>query len=295
MAMSALACTRPSAAVCGAGTEIQGNECVAAKGPDAAPSSGNMTYQILSSKDLDADGHTKHVVLVVGANPDGTAVHGDVVLTTSRPGAGDFVPAAVTLGDLGGSSSFVPCNALTPGCLGPLTLSVALASNPTTPVAHVDVQLVAPPGVGSPTHCLTGGNVLYLEGNDYIYTGTLTVTAAGWDGTGAPDRVRVTATPTDPQQGSSWELRFETKQLGIAMTPSVYEDVQNTPYAQPGHPGMSVFGAGHACNTVTGSFQVHDYTYAPATNAVQSVTVSFEQHCEGSTTTMLVGCVHFAR
>jgi hypothetical protein len=301
----AAACKSPSGTTCGEGTELVGAMCVVAAAdahptadgdttPDAPPTDG-VTFQILAPTNIDADGHTPNEVLVVARSSDGSAAHVDVVLNTDRAGAGTFTPAALSLGDLGGTSTFVACNATTPGCTGPLTMFVALASAPTVPVAHVDVMLSPPPGVGSASYCLTGGNVLYLQGDDYILNGTATITSTGWSWTpeGTTETAHLQVSPIGT--GQPWDLHFETKQLGVPMTPSTYLGAQLYVYAQPGHPGLQVFGNGHGCNTITGAFQIHEYAYDVPTKTVHALTASFEQHCEGNPNTVLVGCVHFAQ
>ena len=81
-------------------------------------------------------------------------------------------------------------------------------------------------------------------------------------------------------------------QLGTALTPGVYEMAQRASFAQPGHPGIDIGGDGRGCNTITGRFQVKDYT-RDATGVV-SATISFEQHCEGGPS-VLNGCIHYAK
>lgn len=161
-------------------------------------------------------------------------------------------------------------------------------------------QLDAPPidgavdaanGVGSPAPCLGGGPVMFFDGNNFVFTGMMTVTAAAWNATGNGTSVLIRLTPTNPQQGSNWNLDFRTTQLGVPMTPGIYEMAERAPFATQGHPGLDISGDGRGCNTVSGRFQVHEYTLTNGT--VTSATMTFEHHCEASTTTVLNGCVHF--
>lgn len=298
MSLTAGAACGGGGAECGPGTELVGDQCLAfapdapPAGPDAA--APGATFEIRALSLMIADGHTEFPVLVLGSNADGTPYHGDVVLNIDRAGAGEYTDALVTLDDLGATSSFVPCNSTTAGCVGPLTLTMALPADPTTPVAHVDSMLGPPADVGSVTECLAGGNILHLDGNDYIYNGILTVDAATWGAEGDAQKIQIGIVPDDPaMQGTMWNTEFETRKLGVDMVPSVYDMAQRLPLEADGHPGMDISGDGRSCNLLNGRFQVHEYDVM--FGFVDRVTISFEQHCENSTTTVLTGCVHYER
>jgi hypothetical protein len=64
------------------------------------------------------------------------------------------------------------------------------------------------------------------------------------------------------------------------LTPGFYEGAIRWP-AQGGVPGLSIFGDGRGCDTLTGRFRVRQFT-ADA-NGVTSFWATFEQHCEGGT------------
>jgi hypothetical protein len=283
----AAACTAPTSGVaidpatsCGAGTREEAGVCVR-----------DTTYQLaVADAKMGADGRTRHEVLVLGTHADGSPATDQVVFNTDRSGAGGYRDATRTLGPLGATTYFTPCDQAVAGCLGPLSLTVALASAPATPVAHADVTLVDPIQTNPAAACLGGGNVLHFEGNDTIYTGALTVTDAAWQLGMYSDNATIVVTPTDPAQGSSWRLELEvTKIGGVFVDGARYEDAQRLPWEDVDHPGMLVSGNGHTCNTIAGSFVVQDYDgYPPA-----HLTASFEQHCEGSATTKLTGCVHY--
>lgn len=298
--LTASAACGGSGAECGPGTELVDGVCLAVApdgatgSPDAAADAAPAAhYEIRAQPLMIADGHTEVPVLVIGTNPDGTPFHGDVVLNTDRAGAGDYTAALVTVGDLGGTTTFVPCNSTVAGCVGPLTLTMALASDPSSPVAHVDTSLGPPAEVGSVTECLGGGNVMYFDGNDFIYNGVMTVDAAAFGAEGDARRVQIGVNPDDPAQGQNWSLTFQTRQMDIDMTPSVYDLAQRANLEADGHPGMDIHGNGNGCSLLSGRFQVHDYQQM--FGFVDSVTISFEQHCENSTTTMLTGCIHYQR
>ncbi|MEZ5097016.1 MAG: hypothetical protein R2731_13510 [Nocardioides sp.] len=52
------------------------------------------------------------------------------------------------------------------------------------------------------------------------------------------------------------------------------------PFNDPSVPGLSVFGDGRACNTLTGSFTIHEIDWDPE-GTLTKLAVTFEQHCEG--------------
>ncbi len=60
-----------------------------------------------------------------------------------------------------------------------------------------------------------------------------------------------------------------------------YENAQRYPFQPSGTPGLSVFGAGRGCNTLTGNFQVLQAVYN-SSSVLQSFSANFEQHCEGA-------------
>jgi hypothetical protein len=280
-----------SGVTCGDGTAQEGKQCVA-DSPDGGGVPTGAQYEIrVVSPMIPADGHSGVPVLVIGTNSDGTPATDTIVLYTSRGGAGDFAPPTATLGALGVTTYYTPCNYTTPGCAGPVTLDVALGNAPTVPVAHVDVQLVQPTGVGNPATCLTGGNVMYFDGNDYIYNGMLTVTQGTWTGSAGKQSLAIHLVPSGQSQGAWWDLDFSSAQLGTNLTPGVYDMAEREPFASPGHPGMEVTGDGRGCNTITGRFQIEDLVSDTSGN-VTSATVTFEQHCEGGTAA-LNGCVHY--
>ena len=61
--------------------------------------------------------------------------------------------------------------------------------------------------------------------------------------------------------------------------------------ALPTHKGLSVFGDGRGCNTLTGSFTILGISSDAAGN-VTALAATFEQHCEGAAPA-LRGTIHF--
>jgi hypothetical protein len=81
--------------------------------------------------------------------------------------------------------------------------------------------------------------------------------------------------------GDYWETDFAGPS-SARLTPGEYLNAQRYPFQPPGVPGLSVYGDGRGCNTLTGNFDVLKATYK-TTGAVQSFAANFEQHCEGLT------------
>jgi hypothetical protein len=160
-------------------------------------------------------------------------------------------------------------------------------------------------------------DVFVIGGDDFVYSGSpLTLEGgAGWSvsyqsdpATGFPDAVSINIVSSSD---GDWDVELSTKQLGQPFATQTYADAQRDPFEAPGHPGLSVFGDGRACNTVTGSFQVlaievvpgdsgapgdagdasSPVDAAPPPAQLRSFTATFEQHCEAGSMHD-VGCVH---
>ena len=304
------ACSHPSttATTCGSGTLLVGTTCVAANSPCGPgthdddgicvadpPMQPATSYQIRVAPQMGADGSTAYDVFAFGTQPGGSPATDVVVLNIDRAGAGTFVRPQVTLGTRSALSSFVPCANTVPGCTGPLSLTLALAAAPMTPVAHFDTELVDPIDVDPARACLTGGNVFHIEGNDQIFTGATTVTDATWSPvTGPVDRVEVDFTPTDPMQGGPWKLVFSSETFGVSLSPNAYPDAQrwDAVYSlmQPLQAALLVSNNGVTCDTLTGNFTVD--THDVSSSGPSPFTAAFEQHCDGNTAGV-IGCIHW--
>jgi hypothetical protein len=263
-------------------------------GADAepAPDLSDVTFVVRTHPVILADGLTAVPVVVTAAHSDGTPVTGSFVLGLDRPGAGVYDTATIVLGEDGGAAMFTPCTANTSGCLGPLVLTLAPAWSLSTIVAEAPTML-AVEEVGTVAACLGFERRMHFFGNDYIYNGAMTVVNAEWMASGDLAKVMIDVRPTAPSQGAWWDLQFTTVNLGVELVPGVYEMAERYPFESDGRPGMDVSGDGRGCNELDGRFQVFEYILDGA--EVDSATISFEQHCEHSTTMMLSGCVHYLR
>jgi hypothetical protein len=80
--------------------------------------------------------------------------------------------------------------------------------------------------------------------------------------------------------GDRWESDFAgptRARLGVGN----YQNAQRYPFQPAGTPGLSVYGDGRGCNTLTGNFQVLQAGYT-SSNILRSFSANFEQHCEGA-------------
>jgi hypothetical protein len=78
--------------------------------------------------------------------------------------------------------------------------------------------------------------------------------------------------------GDWWYLDLAAP-TGQSLAPGTYTGATRYPFNGAG-PGLSLFGNGRGCNTVTGSFTVLDAAYG-LNGYVQTFDATFEQHCEG--------------
>ncbi len=275
VAMGAVACAHP--------TNVPSDAAVGDAPASDAPGDATYSYSVsLCGSTMVASALLPCTISITGKPGDA------VVLVLDRNSAGGIAPSAITLDASGnGTAVFTPCPDVTPGCTGPANLSLAMASDPATTLATAAFTLVAPTEVGEVSPCLSGGNVLYLHGNDFIYNGTVQTDATtSWSDLATPDQLELDV------GGSSYRGIFSLVNLLEPLAPGVYSGAQRAEFADPGHPGLEVIALSHGCNKIDGRFKVHDYTADPVLGTVYSVTISFEQVCDGEPTE-LVGCFHY--
>lgn len=252
----------------------------AASAPPDAPSPYSIS---IGAPDVLASALISRTVTITGNPAD------NVQLAITRPviGAptGELSATSVTLDGSGHATvSYMPCTDVTPDCVGPATLTLALAIAPDQIVAQDAITLDTPSVVGEVAPCITTGNVLYLHGNDNKLNGvSQTGPDVSWAAVTTPDQIEFDI--------SSWPGRaiFSLVNVAEPLAPGVYSQAERAEFAAPGHPGLEV-GAG--CNAIDGRFQVYDYVADPVLGTVYSATISFEQVCDGMPG-VLVGCVHY--
>ncbi len=196
-------------------------------------------------------------LLALGSNADGSPITEPAILSIDRPGAGAFPARRVELGALGALAHYRPCSSTQPGCLGPVRFSMALLSDPETAVATLDAELIERPGGSSAAACLGPDSVMFFDGEDQIYAGT----------------------------------------LAVPMTAGLYEHARRPQGGGggPPRPGMDIngqHGQDRQCGEVQGRFEVHRYEVVD--DVVESALISFEQQCVGAAR-VLRGCLRVAR
>jgi hypothetical protein len=262
---------------------------------DAPPIEPLTGFEIrISESHVGANGHTRREVLVVGFGPDGTPLSDDLVIALDRASAGTLGVDHLTLGPIGATTTFTPCDQASPDCLGPATLSVARAADPQTVLAHVDLQLVPSVAVSTAEPCSEGGNVFYLDGADSLVYDQYRIDNARWYLPNAPiDWLDLYATPLDPRQGGEFLLEFWTDYgQVIPFTVGTFTNL-HAPSSAISGPTMYPNYNGGACSDFTGAYQVHDVT-VDNTQRVTSMTLSFEKRCDGGDARLLEGCFHYA-
>jgi hypothetical protein len=152
---------------CGSGTVLMGDQCVASTG---------AWYDVrVATLNVPADGYSVVPVLAIGRQANGLPALDSVVLTLTRSTAGTLAPSQVTLTGIGSFTQLTPCANTSAPCVGPARIVMALASNPTVPVAtSEEFNLIAPMGVGTPANCTAYPRALSFNGTGYIFAGTQT-------------------------------------------------------------------------------------------------------------------------
>jgi len=83
------------------------------------------------------------------------------------------------------------------------------------------------------------------------------------------------------QNGDYWETDFAGPTTA-RLTPGEYLNAQRYPFQPSGTPGLSAYGDGRGCDTISGEFDVLKALYSKA-GALKSFAANFEQHCEEQT------------
>ncbi|SEL75368.1 hypothetical protein SAMN05444354_108109 [Stigmatella aurantiaca] len=154
--------------------------------------------------------------------------------------------------------------------------------------------------------CTAPRGTLFLNGDvgipgtfntrDYIHPGADVIINGTWSthvySSTSRDYVRIHVTPALSAQGLWWDIAFSTQQLGTPLAVGLYTNAQRAPFADPGHPGLSVSGDGRGCNTLAGEFQIHDIVWDSV--GLLKLSASFLQRCEAGTP-VLRGMVAYER
>jgi len=202
-------------------------------------------------------------VRVTYSTADGGAIQGtDYVSTTGTvsfaPGETSKTIVIPVIGDrlAGGNKSFR------------VKLSAAAGAPIGAPVASV---LIRDPNIAQTVLAMSSQSGDYIGlGEQYLFTLS--------DGVFTPSNSANVVT-FYINNGDGWTTDFAgptAARLGVGD----YENAQRYPFQASETPGLSVYGAGRGCNTLTGNFQVRKAGYT-SSNVLQSFSANFEQHCEG--------------
>lgn len=92
-------------------------------------------------------------------------------------------------------------------------------------------------------------------------------------------------------QGIWWSVDLAAAG-GAELAAGAYEGATRFPFQDASEPGLSVYGEGRGCNTLTGRFDVLEAVYDGQTGEVLHFAADFEQHCEGMEPALL-GAVRY--
>jgi hypothetical protein len=158
---------------------------------------------------------------------------------------------------------------------------------PPGPVSPPPAGLWTPSGFTPPA-----GNYVRLESDtgDYIGGGVTrdysTANATiGVNGSGAHLSLNLSTA------SEWWYGEFQAMSSVTRLEPGYYGNLQRYPFHNPIRGGLSWWGDGRGCNTLTGWFVVDAATYSGST--LTSIDLRFEQHCEGGGPA-LHGQIHWA-
>jgi hypothetical protein len=118
---------------------------------------------------------------------------------------------------------------------------------------------------------------VYGQPGDFIHPSQLLLTPP--DGTFTAARNFDNGVNVSIWASDEWFTDFAAPNNAI-LTKGTYANAQSYPSQAAGSPGLTVYGAGRGCNTVSGNFNVLQATYDTAGN-VKTFAADFEQHCEG--------------
>lgn len=79
-----------------------------------------------------------------------------------------------------------------------------------------------------------------------------------------------------------WHLSIEPADGDVLAEGRTYTGATRTPFHAPGESGLELYGHGRGCNTLTGSFTLHELSFDLG-GQLESLVLTFTQHCEGGT------------
>ena len=178
------------------------------------------------------------------------------------------------------------CEGGAPALRGQIHWVAGDQTQPPGPQVPPPAGLWTPPAGATPA----SGNYVYLQsdagdyigmGQTYLYQSPVdTIAVVEADG-------QATVQVND---NSTWTGRFQAMSSISRLAPGYYANVQRWPFHNPATGGLDWSGMGRGCNMVSGWFVVDSVSYVG--NAIASLDLRFEQHCEGMTPA-LRGKIHW--
>jgi len=234
-------------------------------GPDA---SSNLTLQ----DNLDASQTLGKVSCAASGGATCPATLGGAMTVTTLPAGGTLVftvPATIAANALGRVANTMYATPSGDPVVGnnvaTATASTAIAANGTA--SFVTLQSDAGDYIGA--------------GQSYAYSNAnaqLTVTATG-------GHLQVGIAGND-----DWSADFAEPGALATLQAGTYQNLTRYPFDNAAVGGLSWWGNGRGCNTLTGSFTIDSVTYSGST--LTAIDLRFEQHCEGATAA-LRGQIHW--
>jgi hypothetical protein len=134
----------------------------------------------------------------------------------------------------------------------------------------------------SPAHAQVTSLTMTSDAGDYIGNGQTYFYAAGDGSFNAQVNYDggISIGFNGPNYSHWWNLDFSAPG-NQPLTAGTYLNATRFPFQAATEPGLSVYGDGRGCNTLTGTFNVLQVVYGP-NNTVTSFDATFEQHCEGA-------------
>jgi HYR domain-containing protein len=155
-----------------------------------------------------------------------------------------------------------------------------------TAMAFVGGAVVIATGSASASHITlpSSGSFLYMdsEQGDYIGGGIehlYTEADTAINGSLSYDGNQFNASAIQPNYVHWWYVNFAAPS-GLQLAVGTYESAVRWPFQSGSTPGLSIYGDGRGCNTLTGRFVVNELSRAP-TGELLVFDADFEQHCEG--------------
>jgi hypothetical protein len=183
-------------------------------------------------------------------------------------------------------SPFIGLDSRIPSYTGSGWFTYHVNGNLTEPVRSGSLQVQGFTLSVTQAQRLGGNNFLSFvsDQSDYIGQGqtqlweapTATITARPlW----ASNQVEIHVVGSDTLNTIDWTLDFAAPQ-DQQLLPGTYPNATRFPFQAPTTPGLSFYGCGRGCNTLSGQFTVMEAVYA-VDGTVQRFHATFEQHCEG--------------